>query len=198
MRLFLIRHGRTQSNVDLLLDTAAPGAPLDTAGLDQADSLVGRLAGTSLDAIYASDRVRTQQTAAPLATALGLTVTVLPELGEIAAGEDEMSADWDRYIGVIRAWGEGDLGAKIDGGEDARTFMGRYDSAINTIATTGHDAAAAVSHGAALRSWIAARVRGIDPDDQSLDAFGNTAVMQIEGDPVSGWDLVSWDGGAQL
>ena len=40
MRLILIRHGETQSNVDRLLDTAHPGAPLTATGLQQAHAVM--------------------------------------------------------------------------------------------------------------------------------------------------------------
>ena len=57
MRLLLIRHGRTASNVTRLLDTAPPGAPLDDVGLDQARALADTLADEPIEAVYASDPV---------------------------------------------------------------------------------------------------------------------------------------------
>ncbi|MFV0452759.1 MAG: histidine phosphatase family protein [Propioniciclava sp.] len=195
MRLLLIRHGRTLSNVKRLLDTAAPGAPLDEVGLGQAASLVERLAGTPLEAIYASDRTRTQETAAPLAVAHDLPVTVLPGLGEIMAGEDEMSPDWHRYIEVLTAWGTGTPEAMIDGGEDAATFFERFDAAVAAIAATGHQTAALVSHGAALRTWVSGRVRGVRSEDMVSGVLGNTAVLDVVGAPDTGWDLLRWDPG---
>ena len=87
MRLYLVRHGRTSSNVDRLLDTASPGADLDDVGRAQATRLVERLDGHHLEAVYASDLVRTQQTLAPLASARGLEMTILGGLREIQAGE---------------------------------------------------------------------------------------------------------------
>ena len=193
MRLYLVRHGRTPSNVARLLDTAIPGADLDATGTGQARTLVERLSDHRLDAVYASDLVRTQQTAAPLAEARSLPVQVLGGLREIQAGEDEMSPLWDRYVGALRSWGEGDLGAQVPGGEDAEAFYGRYDAAIAEIAAAGHGAALAVSHGAALRMWIAARVQGIDLSEVVGRRLGNTTVVTLEGDPEAGWAFVAWD-----
>ncbi|MFV0406608.1 MAG: histidine phosphatase family protein [Propioniciclava sp.] len=197
MRLHLIRHGRTRSNVERLLDTAAPGADLDEAGRDQAVSLVERLNGSAITALYASDRVRTQQTAAPLASAHGIEVAILPGLGEILAGAEEMSPEWQGYIDMLVAWGEGDLTASMESGEDAHAFLTRFDAAIDAIVAAGDAAAAAVSHGAALRTWVTARVRGIEPTKWGPGSLGNTAVLTIDGDPDSGWDLVSWDQGVE-
>ena len=72
MHLLLVRHGRTAANVDLLLDTAHPGSPLDAQGQAQAGALVDRLAGEPIEAIFSSDHTRARQTAAPLAAARGL------------------------------------------------------------------------------------------------------------------------------
>ena len=48
--------------------------------------MANRLKGNGYDGIYASEMVRTQQTAAPMSKALGEPVNVLPGLNEISAG----------------------------------------------------------------------------------------------------------------
>lgn len=193
MRLILVRHGRTASNVGFLLDTQAPGADLDEVGRRQAEALVERLAQERIDAIFTSTLVRTQQTAAPVAAALGLTVQVLPGLREIAAGEDEMSPDARRYIGAMIAWGQGDLTACVPGGENALELLARYDPAIEQVFASGVQSAMVVSHGAALRSWASARVDGFEAAlaGRHLD---NTGVIIAEGSPAEGWHLVELDG----
>jgi probable phosphoglycerate mutase len=188
MRLILVRHGRTASNVGFLLDTAEPGADLDDGGLEQAASLVERLSHHKIDAVYVSNLVRTQQTARPVAAARGLELQVLPELREVSAGDDELSADATRYIGTLVAWGKGDLEARIPGGENAHEFMARFDAAIDTIAATGDEVVMVVSHGAALRVWSMVRVKGF------TDALGrahldNTGVIVADGSPADGWEL---------
>ncbi|MDN5572189.1 MAG: histidine phosphatase family protein [Propionibacteriaceae bacterium] len=192
MRLYLVRHGQTASNVQRLLDTAHPGADLDDVGREQASALTERLSGHAIDAIYASDLVRTQQTAAPLASDRGLEVTVLGGLREIQAGEDEMSPHWQRYVDTLQQWAD-DLSASVPGGEDAHAFYARYDEAIAAIAAAGHRTAALVSHGAALRMWIGARVNGIEAADVAGRRLDNTTVVTIEGDPDDGWTFVAWD-----
>jgi broad specificity phosphatase PhoE len=193
MRLILIRHGQTSSNVGLLLDTAAPGADLNQTGREQAQTLVERLGAEMIEAIYASTLVRTQQTAAPLAEAHRLEVGVLADLREIGAGDFEMTADATNYITTLMRWGAGDLDARIQGGENATEFFVRYDTAIAHIAAAGHRTAVAVSHGAALRVWASARVPGF------TEAIGNghlanTGLLIAEGSPDDGWTLVTADG----
>jgi len=91
VRLLLIRHAETTANVDRLLDTAPPGADLSDRGREQADALVDGLDDVELDAIYVSDLVRTQQTAAPLAGARSLEPRIRPGVREIQAGDYEMA-----------------------------------------------------------------------------------------------------------
>jgi probable phosphoglycerate mutase len=195
MRLILIRHGRTSSNVAGLLDTAFPGADLDAVGKAQASGLVERLAGEPIDGLYASDLVRTQQTAAPLADHRGLSVPVLGGLREIQAGAEELSPVWDRYVAVLRAWARGDLGAQNPRGESAHAFFARYDAAVASVLDAGHTAAGLVSHGAAIRTWVGHRVRGLDPHQAARRSLGNTGYVVVEGDPRAGWTFVGWSDG---
>ena len=76
MRLLLIRHGQTPSNVLGLLDTAIPGPGLTDLGIEQAAALPAALADYRIDAIYASAQRRAQLTAQPLADARGLPIQV--------------------------------------------------------------------------------------------------------------------------
>lgn len=193
MRLILVRHGRTPSNVGFLLDTAEPGADLDETGRDQAVALVDRLAPYPVEAVYTSNLVRTQQTATPFSQSRGLAFEVLPGLREISAGDDELSADATRYIQTLLKWHAGDLTARIPGGEDAAEFFDRFDDAVGAIAAQGHDVAMAVSHGAALRTWATARVRGFT-EALGRGHLNNTGLLVIDGSPGARWDLQLLDG----
>jgi broad specificity phosphatase PhoE len=86
MRLLLVRHGQTHSNIGHALDTAYPGAELTDLGRRQAERLAASLAGERLDVVAASTLLRAQQTAGPLAEARDLTVLTLePDLAQISA-----------------------------------------------------------------------------------------------------------------
>ncbi|MEZ5086261.1 MAG: histidine phosphatase family protein [Tessaracoccus sp.] len=190
MRLILIRHGQTQSNVNLELDTAYPGAPLNNIGLAQANSLVERIAHEPIEALYASTLTHAQQTAAPLATARGLTVNVLDGIQEIAAGVDEMSTNWKPYIDMLTSWSPTNLDVGMEGGETARQFVARYTRAIAQIEAAGHQRAALVSHGAALRVWALTCVPTID---QSIALpLQNTHWIVMNGSLSDGWTIEQW------
>ena len=199
MRLLLLRHGQTPSNVHGLLDTAHPGPGLTALGERQAAAVPHGLRDREIDAIAVSPLVRTSLTAAPLALARGLEPLVVDGLQEIEAGELEMAGAHDahhRYLSTGFAWARGDVGRVMPGGADGRAFLGRYDAAVAQVAgqvvARGGDSAVLVSHGAAIRVWVSARVAGVDVDHAERTALANTGLVEIEGDPVGGWRLISW------
>lgn len=205
MRITLVRHGQTPSNVDGLLDTAAPGPGLTDLGRRQAAAVPVAFAGRPVERIFVSDLVRTAETAAPLAADRGLTPIVLPGLAEILAGRFEMHHDdaaVRTYIETVFTWAGGNPELRMPGGESGQEFFDRYDAAILAIAEHGAEHVALVSHGAAIRTWTSARVQGVQLDYVEHHALPNTAYVVIEGDPTHGWTLVEWHdepaGGADL
>lgn len=192
MRLLLARHARTASNVAALLDTAPPGPELDEYGRAQALRLAERLAGQRLGGVYSSDLVRAVQTASPVAEAQGLTPMELPGLREIGGGHDEMSADLQRYLTVLRSWGQGDRAARIPGGESGDEFVARFSGAVRLIADAGHRTALIVSHGAAIRAW-AGHVMPQVHAELGAKGLPNTTVIVADGDPDAGWALLGID-----
>lgn len=180
-----------------LLDTGHPGPGLTELGTQQAHALVPGLADERIDAIYTSTLVRTHYTAAPLAAARGLEPEVRRGLHEIEAGALEMLGDRDsvvRYLETVFQWGTGDLDARMPGGPDGHDFFGRFDEDIEAIAASGAESAAVVSHGAAIRVWVAARAVNIDPAFAAHHHLDNTGIVAIEGEPATGWTITSWQG----
>jgi len=91
-RVLLIRHGASATvdpdePVEMVDGYGDPG--LDDDGHREAELIAERLAGTDIDAIYASGLRRTVETAEPLARRLGLEIEVEPRLREARFGEWE-------------------------------------------------------------------------------------------------------------
>lgn len=197
MRLILIRHGQTASNVAQALDTSAPGAPLDETGLAQAVNLVARLEAElgEIDAVYSSNLLRAKMTAAPLAAARGMRVVEHAGLTEISAGDLEMRNDRDAqlaYREVFFRWLSGDLTAKVPGGEDARTALERFDSVIEQARDAGTRKLVVVSHAAMLMTWLSARSSNFDPALLSPVPLANTGVVTLDVVTGPAWKLHSW------
>lgn len=193
MRLLLIRHGQTHSNVGRHLDTAAPGADLTPLGERQARALPAALDGHGVGALYVSTLVRTQQTAAPLARALGLTAHVRDGLREISAGSLEMASDdasVRTYVETMLRWAAGDLEARIPGGESGRATLDRFDRVVEEAAEAS-EVAVLVSHGAVIRAWTAARCEDVTAELVAENPLSNTGAVVLTGSP-SRWRLERW------
>lgn len=199
MRLLLLRHGQTNGNTAGALDTAVPGLGLTDLGRRQAEAAARALAERGLQRIYVSSLVRTHQTAAPLAHLLGMDPIELADLREIAAGDFEMASDHDAiagYIGTIADWIEGRFDTRMPGGESGHEFLARYDAAVaeihRQVLAAGHERALLVSHGAAIRTWVSARVADAESHALATDPLHNTACIELTGDPDSGWTVHDW------
>ncbi|MFD3505096.1 histidine phosphatase family protein [Streptomyces sp. NPDC058676] len=198
MRLLLIRHGQTPTNVSFLLDTAVPGPGLTELGERQAAALPGALADEDIETLYASTLVRTQLTAAPLAAARGLDVRVRDGIRELSAGDLEMlpgdSQHGQRYMETVFAWSAGDTELRMPGGESGAEALARYDAVVAEASESGASAVAMVSHGAAIRMWTAARADNVDVAFAAARPLDNTGVVILEGSPSDGWKALSWAG----
>ncbi|MDY0914999.1 histidine phosphatase family protein [Rathayibacter festucae] len=196
MRLLLIRHGQTPSNVDGILDTRIPGPGLTDLGRSQAAALPTTLADEPIGALFVSTMRRTHETAAPLAAALGLEPVERAGIREIAAADLEMRGDEaavEEYMGTVFRWAAGETSLRLAGGETGDEFAARYDAVVAEVEATGHDVVALVSHGAAIRCWAGMRSLDLDADFIAEHLLDNTGVVILEGSG-SEWSLVSWEG----
>jgi broad specificity phosphatase PhoE len=197
MRLLLIRHGQTPSNVLGALDTAHPGAPLTELGLAQAAAVPRALRGEQIDAVFASTLIRTQLTAEPLARHVGVETSIRDGLHEIEAGALEMRSDRESqhaYMSTVLSWGAGDLSARLPQGPSGAEFFERYDGAIERIAAEHDGTVAVFSHGAAIRVWVAGRAGNISPEFAARHHLENTGIVVLNGTPGLGWTAESWTG----
>lgn len=199
MRLILIRHGQTPSNVLGLLDTAPPGPGLTDLGIEQAAAVPGTLETEPIEAIYASTANRAQQTAGPLAERRGLEVVIRHDLREVSAGGWEMLRDpesVDGYLGMIGAWMAGRLDDRTPGpnGESGAQVLARFDEVVREIVESGVTGAAVVAHGAINRFWASTRAANLDNGFGAVNALRNTGIVVLSGDLEQGWTAHSWTG----
>ena len=199
MHLLLLRHGQTHGNTAGALDTAVPGLGLTDLGHRQAEAAARALAEHRIEQIFVSSLTRTHETAAPLAGLLDLRPQQLDGLREISAGDFEMGSDHDSiagYIGTIADWIEQRYDVRMPGGESGHEFLARYDDAVaavhRSVEEAGHERALVVSHGAAMRTWVSARVADVESHARATDPLHNTACIELVGDPAGGWEVHAW------
>lgn len=134
--VFLVRHAEATST--------AHDAALTPAGKKRAECLAKTLADADIKQIYTSDFKRTQQTAAPVATRLGVKATIVPTSNSDALGREILqSAEgnvlvvWhsDRLPGLIQSLQAGTV-KPIAGNEFDRLFVVNIEQGKASPVTT--------------------------------------------------------------
>lgn len=202
MRLVLIRHGQTDSNLSGALDTAWPGRPLNATGREQATSLVDKyhqLVGAAPQRLACSFILRARQTAEPLAQAFGIPVQVDADFREVRAGMLEMSTtqqDTRAYLNTAIDWATGDLNRRMPGAETGAQTLVRFDRAIARLCAGLEDdpqaTVAVIIHGAIMRVWSANRIEGLTLDLLAQFPCQNCSLTVATGSPTHGWKAELW------
>ncbi|MGD2251642.1 MAG: histidine phosphatase family protein [Anaerolineales bacterium] len=153
VRLILIRHGETDSNLERRY-TGYLDVPLNARGKRQAKALADRLQPRPIDWIYSSDLIRARQTAEILGMATGTEVRLDRRLREIHLGEWEGSRFDDIRASQPETWKrrlENPLEVHPPGGEDMASFRKRVLEALDDILRLHADQLVAiVTHGLVL------------------------------------------------
>lgn len=160
--ILLVRHGESAPAVigePFPLVDGHGDPPLAPAGVVQANRVADHLVKARIDAIYVTTLRRTVQTAAPLATRLGLTPTVCADLREVYLGEWEGGlfrqrvAENDPTAVRMRAEQRWDV---IPGGESTADLSARVRRGIERIAAAHPGQRVAVfTHGGVIGQIMA-------------------------------------------
>lgn len=198
-RLLFVRHGESQANAMRSLDCAVPGPGLTELGRAQAEALAASLADVEVHAVWASSMIRAQETAAPLAERLGLSVKVDPDLREAHVGDlhsrSDDSAIWHWRTLYARWLADAELGERRPGGESAAEVIARCVPAVRSIVDSLADGQTAVivAHGAAVALVLAGLCPEVSPGYALENHLGNADVVDVEVDGPA-YRCVSWAG----
>jgi probable phosphoglycerate mutase len=171
--VLLVRHGQT-ATTGVTLPGRAPGLHLAEAGREAAADVAGRIARLPrIAAVYSSPLERAEETAAPIAAACGLPVTVEPGLLECDYGEWTGQAlkdlrrrpEWK----VIQRYPSG---FRFPGGESFTEMQARITGALGRLVALhpGHTLVA-VSHADPIKTAVAQAL------GTHLDLFQRIAVF---------------------
>lgn len=147
--ILLARHGETDWNRDGRVQGHSD-PPLNEMGRLQALALAEALAVRPLTAVYSSDLARARETAAAVATPLGLDVHADPDLREKFFGSWEGLTDVEiakRFPAAARGqWGDGETTEDV--AQRALAALGRI------VAAHPDGTVLVVSHGGAIRAML--------------------------------------------
>jgi len=160
MELLLIRHGLPERVVNE--DGTPADPPLSATGRDQAERVARWLERAAIDRIYASPLQRARETAAPLASRLGLRI-------ELEHGVREYDADASLYVPMeelkaldYERWKQlasGGYAAEIDFLDFHREVVASFEKIIQENAGRR---VAVFCHGGVINAW-ASHVLGLAP-----------------------------------
>lgn len=185
--LYFARHGRTADNARRVFQGQSGGG-LDAHGRAQAERLAARVASLALDAIVTSDLLRAVETARIVGAACGLDPALESALREVDVGawsgkdHEEIAAQFpDEWM----AWSRG-IDVRRGGGETYAELAERVEAAaLRTAVRYPRRRVLVVSHGGAIRSYVA-RLLGLSREGfRALGNIENTALTLVE-IPVSG------------
>ncbi|MGX8693206.1 MAG: GNAT family N-acetyltransferase [Clostridia bacterium] len=181
--IYLIRHAEAEGNLYRRIQGHWNGQ-ITPRGREQIDALAERFRDVPLDAVYSSDLQRTQDTAdAILRTHPALTLQTTPRLREVALGV------WEG-----RPWGDVEYEAPeqmqyfnhdparwhVEGCEPFSATQTRMREVLAELAARhAHGAVAAVSHGMAIRCYLASVLGFQSAEIDRLPHGDNTAVACI-------------------
>jgi probable phosphomutase (TIGR03848 family) len=165
--VLLVRHGSTPTT-GKVLPGRAPGLHLADSGRAQADAVAARLAGWAaagkapaqlrIAAVYASPLERTRETAAPIASALGVKTKI--ERGLIECDFGEWTGGELKALYKLPEWATVQRypsGFRFPGGESFAGMQARMAEAIGVLVSRhAGEAVVAVSHADPIKAAVAA------------------------------------------
>lgn len=181
--LYLIRHAEAEGNLYRRIQGQWDGE-VTPRGKRQIDALAERFRGVALDAVYSSDLRRTIETAGAILRYHDLQLQTTPRLREIFMGA------WEGLT-----WGDADHAEpeqmyffnhdparwRIPGAEPYSVLEARITAALNDIAARHPGGTVAVvSHGTAIRTYLAARLGVASSEIGTLAHGDNTCVAKLE------------------
>jgi len=154
-RIYLIRHGETDWNQDLRL-MGRLDIPLNDRGKAQMRALVPMLKGCGATRIHASPILRTVQSAAILAEALGLEAVHEPRLREMEFGRWE-GRSYEELMALpeFQAYFARPAETCIPDVEDLKNVQARAVDFMRELWTDEAEAAVVVTHADIIRTILA-------------------------------------------
>ena len=186
MRIYFVRHGQSEANVQRVISNRDLPHHLTDLGRRQAEALAQSLAEVPLAAIYSSPIVRAVETAHLVAVSKGLPVQIADALREPDCGIMEGRGDeeaWAEHRRVTSDWLEGMFDSRIEGGECYHDLQARFvpfiDRLVAAHGETDHNILL-ITHGSLLYLMLPLVSSNIDLATVGEYPMPNTAVIIAE------------------
>lgn len=154
-KIYLIRHGQTDYNLQNIVQGSGVDTDLNSKGMAQAEAFFKAYGTVPFDKVYTSSLKRSQQSVRRFLE-LGLSHEALSGLNEISWGTKEghkITPDEDEYYHhMLKQWQLGNTSLKIENGESPEDVVIRMKPAIDHIMSKPEEKTVLICmHGRAIR-----------------------------------------------
>lgn len=168
-KIYLVRHGQTDYNLQGIVQGGTIDAPLNNTGLAQADSFWNAYKHIPFQKIYTSNLQRSFQSVQKF---IDLDIPWEKKIGfnEISWGDYDGHKIYedDYYWQVVEAWNNGESSLRIKGGESPEDVRNRQLPVIEEISKSEEDLILICMHGRAMRVLLS---HFIDNDLSKMDNY---------------------------
>ncbi len=191
-KLYLIRHAEAAGNEKAFFQ-GTTNTSITEKGMQQLTHLAERFRTIPLDALYSSPLHRAVQTAEAINRFHNLPLQIEPDLHEINGGDME-GKTWDilyaQYPAAFADWTSNLPAFHAPNGEAMTDVYARMQAVLTRIAKAHlGQTVGIVSHGLALRNFLAYVEFNSISHLADVGWADNTAVSLVEYKPASGWTL---------
>ncbi len=191
-KIYLLRHGQTDYNLQGVVQGSGIDAPINATGRAQAEAFFEVYREVQFDQLYHSALIRTQQSIQGFID-LGIPVTSLPELNEISWGNYEGTPmtpeEGEYYRMMLHQWQQGNLDFAIAGGESPNSVAERLHRAIQIILYGPGETILVCMHGRAMRIFLSL-IRHTPLKDMDQYEHGNLCLYLLQQDEKGGFVLL--------
>ena len=187
MRLYFVRHGQSEANVQSVISNRDVPHPLTELGRQQAVQLARAMAAVPVNHIYSSPLLRARQTAEVLSAALRAPVEIADALREFDCGVAEGRSDdeaWSLHRRVTGDWlGRGELSSRIEGGESFKDIQARFVPFVERLVQERRGSRANVillGHGGVFSAMLPLVLANIDAAFVGSHPIVNTGAVVAE------------------
>ncbi len=153
-KIYLIRHGQTDYNLQGIVQGSGVDSPLNATGLKQAALFYEKYRDLALQKVYISGLQRTYQSVAQFIEH-GLPYEKTSALNEISWGEYDGKLDTNDqdsvYWTILNRWKTGDLKAKVAGAENPEEVRERLLPFVKQLLVSSEQEVLICMHGRAMR-----------------------------------------------
>jgi broad specificity phosphatase PhoE len=181
-KIYLVRHGQTDFNLQGVVQGSGIDAPINETGIAQAQAFFDAYKDVAFDQAYHTALIRTRQSIQQFID-LGIPTLALPELNEISWGDYEGTPmtpeEGEYYRHMLHQWQQGNLDYAIAGGESPNVVAVRMRKGIEKILSGPGETILVCMHGRAMRIFLSLI---LNYDLRYMDQFehGNLCLYLLE------------------